>query len=140
MCDYSLQHVKSQPAQVADKLITKNFGTGTIGFTLQGAGEPVAVCLLPGTEVAFDNDITVASFGYSLSWLNERNTGHRTARFRQLEKDKPYAHHDALELPDGEVVLLSHLVIHQTATVLQLPAQPKTEAEAEEQKRAEYAG
>jgi hypothetical protein len=32
MCDYSLQNVKSRPAQVGDKLETRNFGTGTTGF------------------------------------------------------------------------------------------------------------
>ena len=32
MCDYSLQHVKSRPAKVGDKLTTHHFNTGTIGF------------------------------------------------------------------------------------------------------------
>ncbi len=140
MCDYSLQHVKSQPAQVADKLVTKNFGTGTVGFTLQGAGEPVAVCLLPGTEIAFDKPITIVEAGYLLGSQPEHTVEHCTAIFRQVNKDVVHTHHDALELPDGEIVMLSHLLPSQRATILQLPAQPKTEAEAEEQKRVEYAG
>jgi hypothetical protein len=41
-------------------------------------------------------------------------------------KNNPYTHHDALEFPDGEVVLLTNLVKGQEATVLQLPAQPGT--------------
>jgi hypothetical protein len=49
-------------------------------------------------------------------------------------------HHDVLELPDGQQILLTHLEEGQTATVLQLPAAPRTEAEALAQKRAEYAG
>src|SRR5271167_3600760 len=50
MCDYSLQHVKSRPAKVGDKLTTRDFGTGTRGFAAsENAG--VAVCVLPGTEL-----------------------------------------------------------------------------------------
>jgi hypothetical protein len=44
-------------------------------------------------------------------------------------------HHDALELPDGKIVLLTRLIEGQQATVLQLPAEPRTAEEAEEQKR-----
>jgi hypothetical protein len=39
-------------------------------------------------------------------------------------------HHDALEFPDGQVVLITHLREGQRAAVLQLPAQAK-KAEAE---------
>ena len=58
MCDYSLMHVKSRPAKVADKLTTKNFGTGSRGFC--GADDSsTAVCVLPGTELAFAKPIMV---------------------------------------------------------------------------------
>jgi hypothetical protein len=50
------------------------------------------------------------------------------------------AHHDALEFPDGRTVLLTLLCEGQAATVLQLPAQPKTEAEAREQERVGFVG
>ena len=33
MCDYSLHNVKTRPAKVSDKLTTRNFGTGTRGFS-----------------------------------------------------------------------------------------------------------
>jgi hypothetical protein len=46
--------------------------------------------------------------------------------FRQVNKDKPHTHDDGLESPDGQFVLLTHLVGGQEATVLQLPAQPVT--------------
>lgn len=46
-------------------------------------------------------------------------------------------HHDALEFPDGRIVLLTRLVPGQRATVLQLPAQPRSDAEVQEQKRVE---
>jgi hypothetical protein len=66
--------------------------------------------------------------------------GHMTAIFRQINKDKTRMHHDALEFPNGQIVLLTDLWEAQEATVLQLPAQPATAAEEEIQKRAAYAG
>ena len=65
---------------------------------------------------------------------------HTTAIFRQINKDNAYVHHDALELPDGKIVLLTHLVQDQEATVLQLPAQPVTAAQVKEQERVHYIG
>jgi len=66
--------------------------------------------------------------------------GHATAIFRQVNKDEPWKHHDALEFPDGRIVLLTRLSEGQQATVLQLPAQPKTAAEVDAQKRIAYVG
>jgi len=54
--------------------------------------------------------------------------------------DNPHVHHDALEFPSGQVVLVTRLVAGQRATVLQLPAQPMTASETESEKRAAYAG
>jgi hypothetical protein len=51
---------------------------------------------------------------------------HKTAIFRQINKERVAAHHDALEFPDGRIVLLTFLNEDQQATVLQLPAEPKT--------------
>ena len=48
--------------------------------------------------------------------------GHKTAIFRQVNPDDPMRHHDALEFPDGQIVLLTFLKEGQHATVLQLPA------------------
>jgi hypothetical protein len=94
----------------------------------------VAVCLLPGTEIAFDEPARKHRF-------SEAKTFDNVAIFRQLHKDNPHRHHDFLEFPNGEVVeLLTLLAVNQRATVLQLPAAPKTEAEREDQRRAEYAG
>jgi hypothetical protein len=47
---------------------------------------------------------------------------HRTAIFRQINKEKAATHHDALEFPDGQIVLLTSLVNGQHALILQLPA------------------
>jgi hypothetical protein len=64
----------------------------------------------------------------------------RTAIFRQVNKDQPRVHHDALEFPDGQMVLLTELIEGQEATVLQLPAQPTTAAEVEAQERVAHVG
>jgi hypothetical protein len=59
----------------------------------------------------------------------------QVARFRQVNKEEPHVHHDALEFPDGQIVLLTELCVGQQATVLQLPVAPRTAEEEEEQKR-----
>src|SRR5262245_26172203 len=121
MCDFSLHNVKSRPATVGDKLTTHNFITGTCGFAAPENSTPT-VCIVPGTELAFSAEVICASsrlFGW-------RTISSRTAIFRQIDKDVPRVHHDALEFPDGTLVLLTDLHEGQQATVLQLPAQPKT--------------
>jgi hypothetical protein len=139
MCDFSLQHAKSRPAVVADKLVSHNFGRGTIGFKSvdDPVGDATAVCILPGTELSFDTPI-------KLRWPSDESRSihgrFTTAIFRQRDKDKPNVHHDVLEMPDGQQILLTLLEEGQNATVLQLPAAPMTEREAEEQKRAVYVG
>ena len=138
MCDYSLQTVKSRPAKVGDKLTTRDFGTCTRGFAAAEDAE-VAVCVLPGTELAFSGPVTVTDFHFVVNWRVE-TLGHATAIFRQVNKTEPREHHDALEFPDGRIVLLTRLSEGQEATVLQLPAQPTTVAEAVAQKRIAYVG
>jgi hypothetical protein len=135
MCDYSLQSVKSRPAKVGDKLTTQDFGTGTRGFA---ASEDmnVAVCVLPGTELSFAEEVKCLSTGL-IAW-RDKIIEHRTALFRQINKDKVAAHHDALEFPDGRIVLLTALCEGRKATVLQLPAEPKTTVEAQSQRRVAY--
>jgi hypothetical protein len=129
MCDYSLHHVMSRPAQVGDKLVSTNFaGTITRGFA--AIGDPnVAVCLRPGTEIAFDEDVRHYE---EVTHFPVRKAGHRVARFRQIDIENVYAHHDAMEFPDGHTVLVTRLCEGQHATVLQLPVmvQPSA-AEAE---------
>jgi hypothetical protein len=138
MCDYSLQHVRSRPAKVGDKLTTRDFGTCTRGFAAaEDAG--VAVCVLPGTELAFSRAVTVVHPRFLAGWKVE-TLGHATAIFRQVNKNEPLKHHDALEFPDGRTVLLTKLSEGQEATVLQLPAQPTTATEADAQKRIAYVG
>ena len=136
MCDYSLQFVASRPAMVGDKLVSTKFSNSiTSGFA--AVGEPnVAVCLVPGTEVAFENEVEYEhALGFFPSLKPGKKFGQKVARFRQVNTDQPQVHHDALEFPDGQIVLLTRLCEGQRAVVLQLPAAPRTEEEAKEQKR-----
>lgn len=133
MCDYSLLHVQSRAAQVGDQLISTSF-PNTISRGFAAAGDlDTAVCLLPGTEIAFDREVEHENhLGSSI--VRQPAT---VARFRQIDTGSPYVHHDALEFPDGTIVLLTRLLQGQRATVLQLPAAPRSADEAAEQKRIE---
>jgi len=136
MCDYSLHQVASRPAKVADKLVTTEFSNSiTRGFAAVGQPD-VAVCLLPGTELAFDDNV---KYERAIRLFGKVYVDHKVARFRQVDMNNPHAHHDALEFPNGEIVKVTRLIAGQAATVLQLPAQP-TAAEADAQKRVTYVG
>lgn len=134
MCDYSLRHLASRPAKQEDILTVSKFAsTISLGFTsIEDAN--MAVCVLPGTELAFTHDIAEGN-GYF--GVGNKEHAHKTARFRQINTEHTHAHHDALELPDGTHILLQNLKVGQTATVLQLPAAPQTEDEAKAQKRVD---
>jgi len=88
MCDYSLDFVASRPAKVGDKLVTTKFKNSvTRGFA--AIEEPtVAVCVLPGTEIAFEQDVE-----YCHSLLPNQKVAERLARFRQINKEQASAHH-----------------------------------------------
>jgi hypothetical protein len=90
----------------------------------------MAVCVLPGTELAFATRVSCQPtwvFAWKTTTLN-----HTTAIFRQVNKDKTHTHHDALEFPDGQIVLLTRLIEGQEATVLQLPAEAASSTRAQE--------
>jgi hypothetical protein len=119
MCDYSLHCVASRAAEAAETLVVTNFhGTSTRGFASPGE-TAVAVCLRPGTEIAFEEE------AYREGALFRRKLGDRVARFRQVDLDTPTVHHDALEFPDGTIVKVNDLVVGQRARIVQLPAEPK---------------
>ena len=116
MCDYSLHAVASRPAKAGETLITTTFrGAGTRGLAAEEEPE-VAGCLRPGTELAFADAV-----GYDDNWGWKKSTSFRVARFRKVEPDVSYRHHDAIEFPDGSTVLVTQLRKGQRATVLQLP-------------------
>ena len=116
MCDYSLHAVATRPAQVGETLITTTFrGTATRGFASES--EPaVAVCMLPGTELAFAEDVR-----YDNRWIWARAINFRVGKFGVMDPDVPHRHHDAIEFPDGSHVLVTQLCEGQRVTVLQLP-------------------
>jgi len=133
MCDYSLEHVASRRAAVADRLVTTTFSnTITRGFA---SVEDVntAVCLRPGTEIAFDDEVVYEHpVTYAVTRLPTK-----VARFRQVDLHVPHAHHDALEFASGEIIPLTKLMPGQRATVLQMPAEPfKTDEQAKHEERA----
>jgi hypothetical protein len=118
MCDYSLEYVASRPAKVGDRLVSIEFPQ-TITRSFAAAGDlNVAVCLMPGTEVAFDREV---EYEHPVTYARQR-TEATVARFREINTNQLMAHHDALEFPSGQIVLLTRLVQGQCATVLQLPA------------------
>jgi len=124
MCDYSLHAIETRPATVGETLITTTFrGTSTRGFASES--EPnVAVCMLPGTELAFTENVK-----YDNRWIWTREVDFRVGKFGQIDRHVPDRHHDAIEFPDGSHVLVTLLCEGQRATVLQLPVvqQPATE-------------
>jgi hypothetical protein len=126
MCDYSLHGVATRPAKVGDRLKTTHFASSiTRGFA-DVENPNVAVCLLPGTELVFEDAVEFeGGLGLLLkNWSRSGKIKEKVARFRQINMDKAHVHHDALEFPNGDVVLLTRLIVGQTATVLQLPVSP----------------
>jgi hypothetical protein len=132
MCDYSLHLVASRPVRAGGELVTTKFANSiTRGFS--AAREPkVAVCLLPGTEIAFEDGV---EYSRKFSILPNVKLNERVARFRQINLSEPNVHHDVLEFPSGKIVLLTRLCEGQHATVLQLPALPFAAEETTEQTR-----
>ena len=87
--------------------------------------------MLPGTELSFGDKVRLVGL-----WPWAKNTiNHKTAIFRQINQNDPRTHHDALEFPDGRIVLVTLLKEGQRATVLQLPA---TAVDAKAAQRAAY--
>jgi hypothetical protein len=117
MCDYSLHAVATRPAEAGETLITTTFrGTPTRGFASE-SDPTIAVCILPGTELAFDQDVK-----YDSGWIWTKTVNSRVGKFGGVHRNVPHRHHDTIEFPDGKRVLLTHLKGGQRATVLQLPA------------------
>jgi hypothetical protein len=133
MCDYSLHAVATRPAEVAETLVSTKFRASiTRGFASPNDLQ-VAVCLRPGTEIAFEKDALTGGMVF------RKKIGDRLARFRQIDTEKYHRHHDALEFSNGTIVLVTELVPGQRATVLQLPASPIEEKPRESASQHETA-
>jgi hypothetical protein len=121
MCDYSLEYVASRQAAVADRLVSTQFSdTITRGFASTDDVN-TAVCLRPGTEIAFDQEV---EYEHPVTHAVTR-VASNVARFRQVDMHIPHAHHDSLEFATGEIIPLTRLIPGQRAVVLQLPAEPQ---------------
>lgn len=126
MCDYSLEAVKNRKATVGDKLVTQRFYSHTTGFVDPSTAD-TAVCIMPGTEIAFDAPISkLGSYATPLADREVIDTGFTVAKFVQIHRDLAHTsyHKDGLEFVDGSQVLINDLVVGQKASVLQLPAEP----------------
>jgi hypothetical protein len=123
MCDCSLHAVASRPAQAGETLIATRFrGGGTMGFA--SPAEPgVAVCLLPGTELAFENEVK-----YQTGWFRSYTVKFNVAQFCKLAHEMPFQHRDALAFPDGSTVLVHSLLKGQRVNVLQMPVSSKDQS------------
>jgi hypothetical protein len=116
MCDYSLHAVASRPAKVGEALIITTFhGTSTRGFASE-SDPNVAVCMLPGTELAFAENVK-----YDNRWIWTRSINFQVGKFAEIDPHIPHRHHDAVEFPDGSRVLVTQLCEDQRVSVLQLP-------------------
>src|SRR5262249_51713752 len=126
--------------KVGDKLVTAKFQNSmTRGFA--AIEEPnVAVCLLPGTEIAFEKEVKYERFFVLFPSMKFGKLGKKVAQFRQINLGKPCVHHDALEFPDGETVLLTRMCEGQHTTVLQLPASGRPVNAAEVQSAIRSSG
>ena len=108
MCDYSIHAVKTRPARVDDKLTVRMFGWSARGFAAS-EDRDVAVCLSPGTELSFVEEVRKIH-----SWPRSPPTiRHKTAIFRKVNQHNPTVHHDALEFPDGRIILVTFLELGQ---------------------------
>lgn len=116
MCDYSLHAIASRPARVGEALVSTHFrGCATAGFASL-AEKTVAVCLVPGTELAFERNVR-----YRGRWFMSHSVNFDVAKFCKLAPEVRCQHHDALAFPDGSTVLVNSLVQGQRVRVLQLP-------------------
>lgn len=121
MCDYSLHAVATRPAKVGETLVSTTFpGTATRGFASESEPD-VAVCMLPGTELAFADDVK-----YESQWLWSKVINSQVGKFGVVDPHTPHRHHDAIEFPDGSRVLVTQLMEGQRVTVLQLPVTSHT--------------
>jgi hypothetical protein len=133
MCDYSLQLVASRPARLGEKLVSTSFSTSATRGFASIEDRNVAVCLLPGTELAFEKEVQCEP---ARVFRARRELGYNVAQFRQINVDQPNTHHDALEFPDGKIVLLTELCEGQRATVLQMPAGQRVAAKEAQRQSA----
>lgn len=96
MCDYSLENVKSVKAVVGEKYVVTRFPSNSVGFAPE-AQTDCAACVEVGTLLRLSS-----------------KDGEVVVRMTKANETIAYAHHDAVEMPDGSVRLLGTLPIGST--------------------------
>jgi hypothetical protein len=109
-----LRHVLAP--SVAETLVSTQFSQGSTRGFASVDDKTVAVCLQPGTEIAFMDYVRIHGM------LIHRTLRQTLARVRKVNIDELHQHHDALEFSDGTIVLMNDLVPGQQVVIVQLPA------------------
>jgi hypothetical protein len=107
MCDYSLETMKSVPAEADETLQVTRFPAGTVGFAAPGCTD-TATCVPEGTVLRAE--IPNHDFGFAIEDVI-------MTRVAPLMK---YQHHDAVRLEDGSFLTLQFLRPGTMAKVLML--------------------
>jgi hypothetical protein len=116
MCDYSMHAVKNRKAVVGDKVKTSDFKR-TSSPGLESLSEPgLAICLLPGTGVEFDEPV----HHRDVNMNPHAPISFKIGRYVRKAGDQA-EFHDAFQFPDGTVVLMAYLCTNQTGTVTYVP-------------------
>jgi hypothetical protein len=98
MCDYSLEHYHSRPAQEGEEYVSNRFPSGSIGFVVPG-DQSVAVCM------ACDMRLKIAALPNDLQMrLGLSETEYAT--FTQLSSS---LYRDGVKFGNGEAVSLQEL-------------------------------
>jgi hypothetical protein len=98
MCDYSLEHYRSRPAQLGEKYETHQFESHSIGFI--APGDPAtAVCMACDTKLRLESIPEMVQIRHGVS-ATEKVT------FTRLD-DGP--HHDGVRFDNGTEVTLQEL-------------------------------
>jgi len=71
-------------------------------------------------ELAFAKNVK-----YESRWIWTRTIRKKIGIFAKRDRDIDHRHHDAIEFPDGNYVMVNQLIEGQRVTVLQLPATGK---------------
>ena len=98
MCDYSLEHYRSRPAQLGEKYETHQFGSWSIGFIAPGDAS-TAICMACDTKLRLEGIPELIQMRLRVS-ANENVT------FTRLEAG-PY--HDGVRFANGAEVTLQEL-------------------------------
>ena len=98
MCDYSLEHYRSRPAQLGEKYETRQFESRSIGFI--APGDPsTAVCMAADTKLKLEGIPEVVQKVHGVSEIEN-------VTFTRLDSGP---HHDAVRFANGAEVTLQEL-------------------------------